>query len=285
MMDANSDAAATPVLVIGGSGKTGRRVVERLAQKGVPVRGTSRSATPPFDWDDPQTWPTAIGDARAVYVTYYPDIALPGGVKAIKAFTATALAHGLRRLVLLTGRGEEEAQRAEQVLMRSGADWTIVRASWFAQNFSESFFLDDLLAGTLAFPRDGVPEPFIDADDIADVVVAALTDDRHVGQLYEVTGPRLLTFRDAVGEIAEAAGRPIRFVPVEVDDYVAALRTHGVPLAFATLLEVLTREVLDGRNAQVSDGVERALGRQPRDFRDFAQATAATGLWGAPPGG
>lgn len=270
---------APPVLVIGGNGKTGYRVLDRLARAGVPARGTSRSATPPFDWTNRSTWPGAIAGARVAYVTYQPDIALPGGVEAIEAFTDMALAHGLGRLVLLTGRGEPEALRAEQALMRSGADWTIVRASWFAQNFSEGHFLDDIVAGIVAFPRDGVPEPFIDIDDIADVVAAALVDDRHIGQTYEVTGPRLLTFRDALAEIAEATGRDVRYVPVEVDDYLAALRGHGVPPVYVMLLETLTREVLDGRNAYLSDGVERALGHPPRDFRDFARQAAATGVW------
>lgn len=275
-----NDTSREPILVIGGTGKTGRRVKQRLEALDVQVRNGSRTATPPFDWKDRSSWDAVTEGVRAAYITYYPDIALPGAVDAIEAFISLAVAKGRKRLVLLSGRGEEEAQKAEQALMASGADWTIVRASWFSQNFSENFFVEDIIAGEVAFPRDGVPEPFIDADDIADVVVAALMDERHVGQLYEVTGPRMLTFRQAIAEISKAAGRDIRYVPVTVEDYAAALRNlDGIPSEFVELLELLTREVLDGRNAYITDGVRQALGRDPRDFSEYARSTADTGRW------
>ena len=182
--------------------------------------------------------------------------------------------------MLLSGRGEEEAQRAEQALQDSGADWTIVRASWFAQNFSETFLLDAVLAGEVALPANGVTEPFIDADDIADVAVAALTDASHIGQLYEVTGPRLMSFADAAGEIAKASGRAIRSTELSAKDYAALLEAHEVPPEVAALVKYLFTTVLDGRNEFVADGVERALGRAPRDFAEYARDAAATGVWG-----
>jgi uncharacterized protein YbjT (DUF2867 family) len=190
-----------------------------------------------------------------------------------------ALANGTRRLVLLSGRGEEEAQRAERVLQESDADWTIVRCSWFSQNFSESFFLEPLLAGEVALPAGSVGEPFVDVEDIADVAAAALTEDGHVGQLYELTGPRLLRFDEAVEEIARAAGRPISYVPVSIGAFTAGLAQEGVPDDVVSLLAYLFTEVLDGRNAHLSDGVQRALGREPRDFAQFARDTAAAGVW------
>lgn len=274
-----SNTLHEPILVIGGKGKVGRRVADRLTSRGIDVRIGSRSANPCFDWNDRKTWGAAIDGVQAAYIAYYPDLALPGADEAIRAFTSLAVQKGLKRLVLLSGRGEDEAQRAEQVLMASGADWTIVRPSWFAQNFSENFFLDGILAGEVVFPRDGVLEPFIDADDIADVVVAALTDDRHIGQLYELTGPLMLTFREAIAEIAAAAGRDIRYIPVSVEDYAAELRKQDIPAEFVELLERLTREVLDGRNTYVTDGVQKALGRAPRVFSDYVRATAETGVW------
>jgi uncharacterized protein YbjT (DUF2867 family) len=178
------------ILVLGGTGKTGRRVVDRLQAAGVPVRVGSRTAEPGFDWDDRSTWTAALDGARAVYISYYPDLGVPGAREAIAAFTKHALGHGVRRLVLLSGRGEAEAQRAEEALQASGADWTIVRCSWFNQNFSESIFLEPVLSGTVMLPAGDVGEPFVDAEDIADVAVTALTDDRHIGELYELTGPR-----------------------------------------------------------------------------------------------
>ena len=265
--------------MVGGTGKTGRRVAERLQALDRPVRIGSRSGAPPFDWEDRATWAPALQGTTAAYVSYFPDLAVPGAPEAVGALADEARRQGVQRLVLLSGRGEEEAQRAEQALAESGADWTIVRCSWFSQNFSESYMLEPVLAGERVLPAGDVPEPFVDADDIAEVAVAALTQDGHSGRLYELTGPRLLTFADAVAEIARASGREIRFVPVTIEEYAGALAQDGVPDDVVWLLRYLFTEVLDGRNASVADGVELALGRPPRDFADYARRTAAAGVW------
>ncbi len=276
----NTEANSKPILVLGGTGKTGRRVMQRLDKRGVPTRLGSRSAEPPFDWLNRATWSPALVGASAAYITYQPDLAVPGAVDAVRSFADLALNSGVRRLVLLSGRGEEEAQQAEQVVMHSGADWTILRASWFYQNFSESFLLDAVLGGTVALPVGDVGEPFVDADDIADAAVAALTEDGHVGKLYELTGPRLLTFADAVDEIAKASNRSLNFETVTPEQYSEALKQHAVPKDYAALVMYLFTTVLDGRNSHLADGVQRALGREPRDFADYAKDTAATGVWG-----
>ena len=267
-------------LVLGGSGKTGRRIVERLQTRGMPVRVGSRNGQPPFDWDNPSTWGPALAGTNAAYISYYPDLAVPGAPDAVAAFVAQALNQGTRRLVLLSGRGEEEAQRAEQILQASGADWTIIRCSWFMQNFSESFFLEPVLAGEVALPVGDIAEPFVDADDIADVAVAALTDDGHVGKLYELTGPRLLTFAQAVAEITRASGRTLHFKSVSMEAFAQTLTEQGQPAGIVHFLRYLFGEVLDGRNAHLADGVEQALGRKARDFAQYARETAATGAWG-----
>jgi uncharacterized protein YbjT (DUF2867 family) len=276
---ASEGSQTNQVLVVNGTGKTGRRVVDRLRARGVPVRVGSRGAEPPFDWEDPTTWVPALRGTEAAYISYYPDLAAPGAADAILAFSELAVENGTRRLVLLSGRGEEEAQRSEKALERSGADWTVVRCSWFMQNFSESYFLEPLLAGELALPADEVPEPFVDADDIADVAVAALTDDRHARRLYELTGPRVLRFDEAVAEIARASGRPTRYVPLTIEQFSGGMAEAGVPEEVILLLGYLFTEVLDGRNAHVTDGVQRALGREPRDFSDYARDAAAAGVW------
>jgi len=269
------------VLVVGGTGKTGRRVVQRLQARGVPVRVGSRSGETRFDWKDASTWEAALRGVSAAYVTYYPDLAAQGAPEAIAALAQTARRAGTGKLVLLSGRGEVEAQRAEVALQESGVDWTIVRCSWFNQNFSENFWAEPLLAGEIALPAGDVPEPFVDAEDIADVAVAALTENGHAGRLYELTGPRLLTFADAVAEISTAVDRPIRFIPIPIEAYTKEMAAEGVPDDVASLVVYLFTEVLDGRNAHLSDGVQRALGRKPRDFADYARATAATGVWSA----
>ena len=268
-----------PYLVLGGRGKTGSRVVDRLAARELPVRLGSRSGTPPFDWTDRTTWPRILDGVGAAYVTYQPDLAAPGAADALGSFIDHALDAGVGRLVLLSGRGEEEAEHCERILQTSGADWTVIRSSWLDQNFSESFMLDMILAGEVALPVRDVGEPFIDAEDIADIAVAALTDDRHIGELYEVTGPRLLSFGDAVAEIGRATGHEVRLIPLSREEFADGLAAEGVSGDEAWLLDYLFATVLDGRNERVADGVQRALGREPRDFRDYAQVTAASGIW------
>ncbi len=267
-----------PTLVLGGTGKTGRRVAERLSARGVPIRIGSRAGEPPFDWEKPSTWAPVLEGVESAYVSYYPDLAVPGAVETVGSFARLAVEGGVPRLVLLAGRGEPEAEAAEEAMRESGAELTILRSTWFAQNFSEDYMLDGVLSGELNLPARNVPEPFVDADDIADVAVAALTEDGHVGQLYELTGPRLLTFAEAVDEIAGATGREIRFIPVSIEEFAAAAY-QDVPAEVIEFLSYLFGEVLDGRNAHVADGVQRALGREPRDFRDYARDAAATGVW------
>ena len=267
------------ILVLGGTGKTGRRVAERLTKRGLPVRIGSRSGQPPFEWENRATWLPALQKVESAYVTYYPDLAFPGAAATVQSFAEVAVKSGVRRLVLLSGRGEDGALLAEQAVRESGAEWTIVRASWFCQNFSEDYLLQPVLSGEVAFPGGHVAEPFIDANDIADVAAAALTGDRHAGQLYEVTGPQLLTFAAAVSEIAKATGREIRYVPVSPEHYESALLEQGLPPDFVTPLIELITTVLDGRNARLADGVQRALGRPPRDFAGYARDAAASGVW------
>lgn len=262
-------------LVIGGTGKTGRRVAEKLTALGRPVRIGSRSGEPAFDWNEPEGWGPALEGVDRAYVTYYPDLAFPGAVEQVGAFARAAVAAGARRLVLLSGRGEEAAQLAEAALKESGADWTVVRAAWFNQNFDESFFLEPVLAGEIALPTADAVEPFVDTEDVADVVVAALTDDRHIGRTYELSGPRLLSFSDVAAELSKATGREISYVPVSNEAYRAVLRENGLPEELGELFTLIT----DGRNAHLVHGVEEVLGRKPRDFADFAREAAARGVW------
>lgn len=270
-----------PTLVLAATGKTGRRVADRLEAEGRAVRRASRSGIVRFDWNDRSTWDAALDGVAAVYVVYSPDLAVPEAPGAIEAFTELAKAKGVRRLVLLSGRGEAEAQYCEGIVRSSGVEWTIVRASWFAQNFDEGAFREFVLAGELALPAGDVLEPFIDIEDIADIAAAALSTDEHVGQVYEVTGPRLMTFAEAVAEIAAATGREVRYVTISVEAFRAGLAEAGMPAAGIDLLDYLFTTVLDGRNAHRTNDVERALGRPARDFAAYAAKAAASGAWSA----
>jgi len=268
-----------PVLIIGKNGKTGSRVNQRLQALGYATRPVSRSTRPAFDWENPVTWRSAIEGTDTAYVTYQPDLAVPAAETTIKAFVRIAAEAGLKHIVLLSGRGEKGAERAEEILKASGLSWNIVRASWFCQNFSESFMLEGILAGELILPAGDTVEPFIDADDIADVAVAALTEPRHRNKLFEVTGPRALTFAQCIQQMSEALGRPLKFTTVPIDAYINALQEQGVPEDMQWLLRELFTVVFDGRNSKVMPGVEEVLGRPATDFKTYVQKTLESGVW------
>jgi uncharacterized protein YbjT (DUF2867 family) len=266
-------------LLVGGSGKSGRRVAERLQSSGRRVRTASRRTEPPFDWNEPATWPAAVAGCQAAYVTFYPDLALPGAADTLGAFAELAVAAGVTRLVLLSGRGEPQAELSEQAVRSSAPNCTVLRCSWFAQNFSEHFLLGPVLDGVIALPAGDVSEPFVDLDDVADVAVAALVDDGHAGATYELTGPRSITFAEAAAEIAAASGRHVKYVPVSEAEFVVGAVADGLPVDEAEALADVFEKVLDGRNSSATTDVAMILGRPARNFRDYARAAAATGVW------
>jgi len=270
----------TKILVLGSNGKTGRRVAERLEQvANIEIRLGSRNEKIPFDWEKPETWEAVLKDIDSVYITFQPDLAIPTAEDSIENFTRLATKSGVQKIVLLSGRGEKEAQLCEEIVKQNAKNWTIVQASWFNQNFSESFFLDPILAGIVTLPRAEALEPFIDADDIADVVTAALLDEKHNGKTYELTGPRLLTFKEVVNEIAEVSGRSITFQPLALDEYTQMLKEYQVPEDHIWLINYLFEQVLDGRNSSITSDIEKVLGRKAKDFSAYAKETAQTGIW------
>ncbi|MFF4269616.1 NmrA family transcriptional regulator [Streptomyces sp. NPDC001536] len=272
------NTAKQTVVVTGASGRTGSRVAQAVGAAGFEVRAASRAQG--FDWEDPTTWAEVLRDADAAYLMYPSDVGSPAAAEAIGALAREAVGLGVRRLVLLSARGETQALATEEALRSSGADWTVVRASWFSQNFSEGPLVEELRRGELAFPAGEVPEPFLDVRDIADVVAVALTSgDAYVGRTLELTGPRLLSFREAVAEIAEAAGRELVYIPVAAREYGEALVGFGVPPEEAEFLVEVFEGLLDGRNARLTDGVREVLGRAPREFGDFVREAAAAGVW------
>jgi len=270
------------ILVLGATGKTGRLIVNALQSRNVPVRPGSRDAERPFSWQDHEGWDHALQGVRSVYIAYAPDLAVPGAPADIAAFTERARKAGVEQLVLLSGRGEPEAEASETIIRQSGLRWTVIRSSWFFQNFDQGAFQPMVAAGELALPVGQTAEPFIDIRDIADIAVAALTGTEHVGQLYEVTGRQLLSFADIAALITERTGRPVRHVDIPHQAFIDGARAAGLPQDHVWLLDYLFSTVLDGRNARVTDGVERALGRPPRSFADYAASVPAS-TWAATP--
>lgn len=274
------------ILLTGATGKVGRRVAARLDDLGVPARQAGRTSSPPFDWTDDATWPAALDGVRSAFVVPYDAAPLT------RPFVDAAIRSGVERIVLLSGRGVDVPDYlpadlmegnphidGEAALRPATVDWTILRPGWFAQNFSEGFFRDAVLAGDLRLPAGDGAASFVDADDIAAVAVAALTEDRHVGQTYELSGPRALTMAEAAAEIAAAAGRDVRYTHVDHDDLVRELVDQGWSADDAEGYAIMVSPVRRGIDAYLSDGVERALGRPPRDFRDVVRAAAEAGAW------
>ncbi|MEM0940108.1 MAG: NmrA family NAD(P)-binding protein [Bacteroidota bacterium] len=268
------------ILVIGGTGKTGHRVAERLTQRGHHVRIGSRKNDPAFDWDDPSTFSQALRKMNRAYIVYYPDLAVPGAKKAIEKLTEAALREGLEKVVLLSGEGEKKAEACEQIVANSGLNYSIVSASWFNQNFSEGAFLDFILAGHVALPMPKAKIPFVDADDIAEVVAKILVDDGYNGQKITVTGPRKMTFKDVIETMAKGIGREIQYQPISIEEFKFGMKAAGLPDSHVWLFGYLFQEVLSNLdNQKVSTDVEKVLGRKATDFSEFVEKTVATGIW------
>jgi uncharacterized protein YbjT (DUF2867 family) len=271
------------ILVIGGTGKTGRRVANILKNEQQNVFIGSRNNTPAFDWNNPDTYKSVLKNMDRAYIVYTPDLAVPGAKEAIQTLTEIALQEGLEKVVLLSGKGEKEAEACEEIVANSGLNYTIVRASWFNQNFSESVFLEPILAGHVALPMAEAEIPFVDADDIAEVASKALLDDSLNGQIITVTGPEKLTFKEAIQIIAKATNKTIHFQAISLDDYLDGMKNAGVPDDFIWLFGYLFKEVLgNADNQTISDDIEKVLGRKAISFSEFAQKTAATGVWNQP---
>lgn len=269
----------SPILIIGKNGKTGLRVEQRLQALGYATRGVSRSTEPGFDWEDQGTWRAALDGTRSAYITLHPDLAIPSAEQSIRDLVALAAKLGLQHLVLLSGRGEAGARRAELVLEQSGLDWNVVRANWFMQNFSESFMIEGILNGELMLPAGDIVEPFVDVDDIAEVAVATLTRPELRNRVFEVSGPRAMTFAECTAAISRATGYPVKYTRVPLEQFVEGMRAEGAPDELLWLMHELFAVVFDGRNSSPTAGVEEALGRPATDFRDYLRKVMASGAW------
>ena len=271
------------ILVIGGTGKTGHRVVEGLTRLDHHVKVGSRKGSPAFDWEDHSTFAPALKGMDRAYIVYYPDLAVPGAKEAITALTKAALKEGLEKVVLLSGKGEAEAEVCEQIVADSGLNYTLVRASWFNQNFSEGAFLDFILAGQVALPMPEAEIPFVDVNDIAEVVIKVLVDDSYNGETITVTGPGKYTFKEVVGLIAEGIGRDIQYNPISIEEFKEGMKAAGLPDSYVWLFGYLFKEVLGNADNQViSHDIERVLKRKATNFKQFVENTSSTGVWNQP---
>lgn len=257
-----------PILVLGGTGLTGRRVAAQLAAGGHPVRSGSRSGDTTFDWGDESTWVPALQGASAAYLTYPVDLGLPGAAERVRSFVALATAQEVRRLVLLSGLGQQAHEPAERAVRESDLSWTLLRSGWFAQNFTEGFLAELVIDDMLAVPAGNASAAFVDLEDVAEVAATALTADGHDGVTYELTGPCAVSFSEAAAALSRATGRPVRYHPVSEAEFTAALRDAGQPGDLTEVLLEVFADLRSGTHGHPRPGVELALGRPPRELAE-----------------
>ena len=267
------------VLVTAPNSKTGKQVVKLLKRENIPFRAASRSTSVPFDWENEKTWASAISGAHAVYVVIPPNLAFADMPQRLKAFLTYCEAVRVRRIILLSGRGEDEAAKIEEVALSNAIPTTVLRASWFAQNFSEGYFVEGVVNGQLAIPSKLVREPFIDTRDIAKAVVFALKDKSSNNYVFELTGPELLSFEDVAKKFTKHLDQSVTYVYMPIEDYINQLLQFGVSTDEIDLTRFLFGELLDGRNAYTTSDLSLLLGEQGTSFEQFIQHTKPSGVW------
>lgn len=269
-----------PILVLGATGSTGRRVTAHLRAQGAPVRGASRHSATRFDWNDRSTWEPALRGANRMFLM------APDGIPVHPDLVGLAADLGVERIVLLSSRaieviGDQRLIAAEDTVKKSGAAWTILRIDWFDQNFDEGPFRDAVRAGELAVPLGDCRQGFVDLDDVGAAAARTLTEDGHTGRTYELTGPQALSFGEACAVIQDVTGRPMRFHGGE-DAYRAAQTSFGRSeesverdiTAYAALRSLGDTEPLDT--------VPRLTGRRARTFREYVTEAASGNDWPRP---
>ncbi|MGC4941435.1 NAD(P)H-binding protein [Kribbella sp. DT2] len=277
------------ILVLGATGKTGRRLVPRLRERGVEVRAASRSGEVRFDWGDRGSWADAVRGVSGVYLV------APEEAELVEAFVEEAVGAGVGRFVVLSGRGIDRAAEvlepradgspgvfgpgmvaAERAVEASGAEWSVLRANNFAQNFSEDVWAAPVEAGRLALPMGAVGEPFVDVEDVAEVAAVLLTEDGHSGRTYDVSGPETLTFAEAVAVIGRWT-KPIEYVELTPEQYAEELRGEGYPEDVVEILDTMFTLMRAGYVSTPADGVEQVLGRPAAGFAAYAERTFRRG--------
>ncbi|MGC5628097.1 NAD(P)H-binding protein [Georgenia sp. Z1344] len=268
-----------PILVLGGTGTVGSRVVQQLRAAGVASRPAARGTEPPFDWGEPGTWDAALDGVHRLYLLLPDDGELPD------AFLEQAASAGVRRVVLHSDRGidvmsVERLQRAEAAVRGSGLEWAILRPDWFDQNF-ETFLRDDVRAGRVALPVGDGRQGFVDAEDIAAVAVRALTTDDHIGEVLELTGPEAISFGEAAAAIGRATGRTVTYVG-EPGAYREAMAGAGLPEPVVDGIVAQFAPLRAAGDTTPTGTVERVLGRPARPFEVYAEEAARRGVWSEP---
>ncbi|KMO84074.1 ergot alkaloid biosynthesis protein [Mycolicibacterium chubuense] len=268
-----------PILVTGATGNTGAPVVAGLRERGLRARAASRHPDPAdadavvFDWSDDATFAPALTDVRAVYLVAPTGAADP--VPMVRPFLEQATARGIRRVVLLSSsaveRGEPGLGEIHDLVAGLFAEATVLRPSWFMQNFVG----DHPLARSIRETREIVTATgdgrlaFIDAADIAAVAVEALTAPEPVSEELVLTGPESLSYAEAAAIASEILGEPVRHVDVSTAELTQRLVAAGYPADFAGMLATLDERIRAGEQDFVTPAVRDVAGRTPTSLRHF----------------
>jgi uncharacterized protein YbjT (DUF2867 family) len=263
-------------LILGGTGKVGRRLARVLDQDGHTTRPVGRSTTPiRFDWNSPATWEAATAGADGIFIVG-PGSATDWSPQLSKLLdTASTVNHA----VLLSARGVEfrpdgNVARAERALREGPIPWTILRPTHFAQNFTEAMFTP--VDGRIIAPVGGSAQPFVDVQDIAEAAGRLLATGAGKGETIELSGPRAITFDEAARILAESTSRSVEFQDQDDEEHAAQLRSAGTPEEYIRWRLAMLGGIRRGEDAYLSEGVPRILGRPATDFTTWASREAAT---------
>jgi uncharacterized protein YbjT (DUF2867 family) len=267
-------------LILGGTGKVGRRLAPSLTRAGHVARAASRHGSTRFDWRDAATWPRALAGTDGLFIVG-PGSAADWSPR-LASLLSMARSSGATHAVLLSARGSEllpggAVATAERALQEGPLPWTILRPAHFAQNFTEAMFAP--VGGLITAPVGTGAAPFIDVSDIADVAAAVLTSYAWDGATLDLSGPEAVTFAEAATILAAESGTPVRFADESDASHVARLRASGTPEGYTQWRMALLGGIRRGADAYLSDGVQAVLGRPPTGFREWARREAPTAAW------
>jgi uncharacterized protein YbjT (DUF2867 family) len=275
------------ILVTGATGTTGNAVVRQLSAAGIParalVRNPAKAASVDLphieiiagDLSDPASLAIAMEGVEALYLNIVPSTE---SLHQIDNAIAAAKAAGLSTIVKLSGLLAASNSPSDIIRMHSEADdrvrnsglaYTILRANSFYQNILGQL---DAIKTTGAFylPLGDAHQSLIDVDDIAAAAIIAMTSDAHRNQSYDITGPESLTFHDVAKILTQVSGKPVSYVAISRAQFEETLRGYGTPDAAAASVGELFEVFASGIYADVTDDIEKIIGRAPRSFETFA---------------
>lgn len=269
---------SSQILVIGGKGKTGRFVTRELTSRGVKAKITTRSPSSDddvaFDWQDPRTADAAFDGVDAVYIVAPTNNSDHGTI--VPPVLEIARKRGVRRFVLLSASSLEAGGpmmgQIHSYLQKEAPEWTVLRPTWFMQNFSEQQHLATIQNENAIYSATGGGRVgFIDAADIAKAAVSALLAETSWNRDFILTGPEALSYADFAEKISDVIGRTIKHVNLTTAELAERYARAGLDEAYASILAKMDERISEGSEDRLSDGVFALTGRSPTAAADFAK--------------